>query len=79
MATKELKFLLKHSSVYGLGTIIAQAVGFLLLPFYTRYLTPTDYGVMSLVNITMDIIGIVAGLGVTTAMSRFYFDFGCKK
>lgn len=42
MAIKELRFLLKHSSVYGLGTIFAQAAGFLLLPFYMNFLTPAD-------------------------------------
>lgn len=72
---EELKFLLKHSSVYGLGTIIGQTVGFLLLPLYTRYLTPEDYGVLSLINITMDIAGIVAGLGIIASMARFYYEF----
>ena len=75
MIGKELKFLLKHSSIYGIGTVVNQAVGFLLLPLYTRYLTLADYGVLSLINITIDIIGLIVTIGIVNAMSRFYFDF----
>lgn len=71
----EIKFLLKHSSVYGLGSIIGQAVSFLLLPLYTRYLTPTDYGVMALVDVTRWAIGLIISLGVISALSRFYYEY----
>ena len=73
--TKDLRFLIKHSSIYGIGTVVAQAVGFLLLPFYTRYLTPADYGVMSLINVTIDIVGLILTLNIVNAMSRYYFDY----
>ena len=79
MIKNELKFLLKHTSVYGIGTVVRQAVSFLLLPVYTRYLTPADYGVMALVNATMGIIGIVVSVGINNAMSRFYFDFEAEE
>ncbi len=79
MNVSELKFLLKHSSIYGIGTVVSQAVGFLLLPLYTRFLTPSDYGVLSLINITKDIIGLIVTLGIVNAMSRFYFDFEDEK
>lgn len=71
---KELKFLLKHSSIYGLGSILARIVSFALLPLYTRYLTPTDYGILELVDITTGMIGIVVGVGISSAVSRFYYE-----
>jgi O-antigen/teichoic acid export membrane protein len=74
MANREIKFLLKHSSIYGIGTIVGQAVGFILLPLYTRYLTPTDYGVATLIDITMGLAGVAAGSGIANAMPRFYYD-----
>jgi len=79
MIKNELIFLLKHSSIYGIGSMIGRVVGFILLPLYTRFLTPSDYGVMSLVDITMNLVGIVVGLGATVAMSRFYFDYNTEK
>ncbi|MFY9397473.1 MAG: oligosaccharide flippase family protein [Desulfomonilia bacterium] len=74
MAIKELRFLLRHSSVYGLGTIFAQAAGFLLLPFYTNYLTPADYGVAAIVETSIAIIGVMLSMGLHQAIARFYAE-----
>lgn len=46
----KLKQLARSSIVYGLGSYGVKVVGFLLIPVYTRYLAPSDYGVMSLVS-----------------------------
>ena len=70
----ELKFLFKHSSIYGIGNLLSRAVAFLMLPLYTRYLTPTDYGILELIDVTSGMIGIVIGLGLDTAVSRFYYE-----
>jgi hypothetical protein len=51
----------KHSLVYGLGMVISRSVSFIMLPIYTRYLTPADYGVMALVEMTLDVIAILGG------------------
>lgn len=74
MNLKEFKFLFYHSSIYGLGTVIAQAVAFVLLPVYTRYLTPRDYGVLELIDVTNMLIGIVLTIGIARGMSRFYYE-----
>jgi len=79
MAIKELKFLFKHSSVYGIGTIFAQAAGFLLLPFYTNYLTPKDYGIAALVETTVSLIGVLASMGISFAVARFYSEMDGEK
>ena len=73
MISKEIKFLLIHSSIYGLGTVIAQIVGFLLLPLYTRYLSPSDYGVLETISVSTAIIGIVVTVGIARALGRFYY------
>ena len=39
--------LVKHSTIYAIGNISRQLVGFLMLPLYTHYLTPADYGVVT--------------------------------
>lgn len=64
----ELTFLLKKSSISGVSVILSQLVGFLLLPLYTRYLTPTEYGVLQLVDITTGMLGVVVGVGVSLAL-----------
>ncbi len=70
----ELRFLLRHSSIYGLGNLLTRIVSFLMLPLYTRYLTPTDYGILELIDVTSGMVGIVIGLGLDTAVSRFYYE-----
>ncbi len=41
---------LKHAAVYGLASMLTQAAGFVLLPLYTRYLSPADYGVLEILG-----------------------------
>ncbi len=70
----ELKLILRHSSVYGLANMLNQAMSILLLPLYTQFLTPADYGVLEIIYFLSTIVSIVLGLGIADAMSRFYFD-----
>lgn len=72
---KESKLLAKHSLIYGLGNALNSLLSFLLLPIYTRYLTPTDYGVKELVGLSTDIIGMLLATAIASAVNRFYFDY----
>ena len=36
--------LARHSAVYGFGSLVSRFIAVLLLPVYTRYLSPADYG-----------------------------------
>lgn len=74
MNLKEIKFLLMHSSIYGLGTMISQAVSFIMLPIYTRHLTPKDYGILEMIDTTNMLIGIAVTIGIGRGMSRFYYE-----
>jgi O-antigen/teichoic acid export membrane protein len=62
----------KHALIYGLGMVLSRAVSFVMLPVYTRYLTPADYGVMALVEMTLDFISIVGGAQLALGVFRFY-------
>lgn len=64
--------LAKHSLIYGLGMVLQRAVSFIMLPIYTRYLTPADYGVLALVEMTLDFISIVGGAQLALGVFRFY-------
>ena len=72
---KESLLLAKHSMIYGTGTVINSVVAILLLPIYTRYLTPTDYGVKELIGLTVDIVGILIATAVSSGVLRFYFEY----
>ncbi|MBN1472510.1 MAG: oligosaccharide flippase family protein [Syntrophaceae bacterium] len=74
MIKKEVKFLLSHSAIYSLGTLAAQLVGFFLLPVYTRYLTPEEYGIIEMVTLTNSVIGVFLSFGVSAAIVRFFYS-----
>ncbi|MBZ5546329.1 MAG: oligosaccharide flippase family protein [Acidobacteriia bacterium] len=68
----EVGQLIKHSGIYGLGTILSKSVGFLMIPVYTRYLVPADYGVLELLDLVIFFSGIFAMMGIGSAFFRFY-------
>ena len=71
-----LKEVTKHTSIYGMGGMATKVIGFFLLPLYTHYLTPADYGVLGLLYITMRVLDIVIIQGLTTSIFRAYsFDY----
>lgn len=66
--------LARSSLIYGLGNYGVKLVGFLLIPVYTRYLVPADYGVMALVSAFGQALFIFLNLGQSTALFRFYYE-----
>ena len=62
----------RHAVLYAIGNILSKAVAFLMLPIYTRYLTPADYGIAALIEMTLDVIAIVAGAQIAQGIFRFY-------
>lgn len=70
----DLKKTLGHAGIYSIGIILNRAVSFLMLPIYTRYLTPSDYGTIELLEMTVDVISIFAGLGVIQGLAKFYYQ-----
>ncbi len=67
--------LLQDSSLYLLGNIAIRAVGFLAIPFYSRFLNPAQYGLIELVELSTQTIAIAFGLqAIGTALSRLFHD-----
>lgn len=71
---EKIKKLLSHSLVYGLGNSANRIVGFLLLPLYSRYLSPEDYGVLALVGMFGEVLFILTNMGQSSAIFRTYFQ-----
>src|SRR5437899_12991932 len=62
----------KHGLVYGGGIILSKAVAFIMLPVYTHYLTPADYGVLQLIEMVLEVASIVAGSRLGAGIFRVY-------
>lgn len=72
---EDIKKLFKHTLIYGSGVILTKAVGFLLIPVYTRCLTPKDYGILELLDTTVYFVGIIASMSITAAIFRYYYAY----
>jgi O-antigen/teichoic acid export membrane protein len=71
---ERLKELLRHSAIYGLGSIVSRVLAVLLLPLYTRYLSPSDYGLIETLIALSAVLTALVAQGMKSAFFRFYFD-----
>ncbi|MFZ5568862.1 MAG: lipopolysaccharide biosynthesis protein [Thermodesulfobacteriota bacterium] len=63
-----------HGAIYGLGSISNKLIGFLLIPLYTHFLTPEDYGVLQLISLTIEVVSVIIGLRLAATVFRFYHE-----
>ena len=66
-----LKQLAGETAIYGLSTILARIVNFMLVPLYTRVLLQSDYGVVTEFMAYIAILQVVLTLGLETGCFRF--------
>ncbi|MGB3223462.1 MAG: oligosaccharide flippase family protein, partial [Desulforhopalus sp.] len=73
------KKIVSHSKIYLAGNILQRCVSFVMLPIYTRFLTPSDYGTLELLSMVLDFVGIILGLRIGQAIFRYYAEYENKK
>jgi O-antigen/teichoic acid export membrane protein len=71
---KSIKTLLTTSLVYGLGNVASKFIGFFFLPVFTRYLSPSEFGLFDTFSIILFLTTTISLIGTDSAMSRFYYD-----
>ena len=71
--------MLKRIVIYGFGTFFGKIIVFLLVPIYTRYLSPADYGQYDVVYSTMQMLVSICYLEIWTGALRFLFDYNSEK
>lgn len=67
-----IKEFFKNSLLYFLSNILIKGLQVLLLPIYTRFLSPYDYGVLDLFNVVFTFINIIFTVEITQAIARYY-------
>ena len=73
MIKNAINRLAKGSFIYGIGGMLQRFMGILLLPFFTRVLTPEDYGVISLVSLVGVTMSGLLTLGTGNSLGLLYF------
>ena len=74
----EVKSVGRHSLIYMLGPALSKIVGFVLIPVYTRFIAPDEFGVMSIVDVAMTLTMMLLSMGIGDSMARFYYAETCS-
>lgn len=72
--TSSQKKAAKHLSIYAVGTVIRQLASFIMLPIYTTYLTPADYGAIALLGFMAALTELFLGIRMAQAVPKFYYE-----
>ena len=68
---------LSDVAIYGFAGILSQALSFFLVPLFTHYLEPADYGILELINQIGRVVNLVFMLnGIRMATMTFFLQAG---
>lgn len=79
MSGELLRKIGRNTLVYGASGVLQRIVSFFLIPLYTHYLSPQDYGIIELLDLTSYVVAMFVGLGLGSAVVRIYYDYTEKK
>lgn len=65
--------LLKDTFLYSIGEICPKVISFFLLPIYTKYLSPADYGTIAYTNTIMLFLFVLGSMSLNSFVLRYYF------
>lgn len=73
------KQLLADTKLYAIGDLGSRLIAVLLVPFYTRYLSTSEYGAIDLILVTGSLIIPVIYLQIEAGIYRFLLDKNVKR
>ena len=66
---------IKSSIIYLGSSILNKAIPFLLLPILTKYLSPEEYGVLSIFQLMISFFTAFVGMAIHTNVSKNFFKY----
>lgn len=66
---------IKNSIFYTFGNLLLKAFSFFLIPLYTGFLSPEEYGVLNLSTGFSSVMSMLLMLGLQYSVIRFYADY----
>jgi len=70
----QLHKLFSHSALYGAADVFTNLVNFLLVPLYTAFLSPRDYGDLALLLLFSTLAKILFRMGLDSAFFRIHYE-----
>ena len=73
-APSVFRSVLHGTSLYTVAILSQRFASILLLPVNTRFLTPSDYGVMELLEQVGVVLSVLLGVNLAGALGYYYFE-----
>lgn len=74
MVKAAISRLARGGLIYGLGGMLQRFIGLLLLPLFTRELSPGEYGIIALISLLSIALAGIFNLGTGNSMGILYFQ-----
>lgn len=65
----------KNSLIYTIGSMMTPIISLIMLPIFTTYLSPREYGIMTTVQALVGMLQLFLSLSLGAAVTRFFYDF----
>ncbi len=69
-----LKAFLRDGAIYAIPSIVSRGLSIILIPLYTRVLTPADYGSFDLLSAFAALVNLTVAFEVSQGVARYYSD-----
>ena len=66
--------MIRSTLIYGVAGMLPALLGFVLLPFYSRFLSTSEYGIIAAMGVLSGVLAVFSNLALDRAAFRFYFD-----
>jgi len=65
----------KNFSLYTIGNLLPKVFSFILLPIYTTYLNPSNYGIVNSMDVFSGFLVVFFTLSIERSIYRLYYDY----
>lgn len=65
----------RNTFIYTLGGLLSPVLGFVLLPLYTRYLNPAEYGIIAAIYALILLFKVFYSFSLERSLVRLYWDY----
>jgi O-antigen/teichoic acid export membrane protein len=69
-----IRELLSDSVIYGLSGVVARFINYLLVPFYTKFFNPAEYGIIGLIYAAIVFLNVIYTFGMESSYIRYAAD-----
>lgn len=70
---------LLDTTLYMSGNLFSQGISFLILPIFTHYLSPEDFGIYNYTNSIKSVLAVVTTLSLNSFVLRYYFKLNTEE